>query len=339
MKDAYAETDPKLLPQKWLAVDAAFVFQGGNLRAVHPIEDGYAKNDTGAIPEQSLRYFMPEHPANARIQELKQFIVERFPEILSGNEGAMASLPVVERVDARMAYYAVRSGMEIVFKIAGHNIPNEESVRRDCGVNAFIDPDTMAGRIEEGKALFRQFFGAEASALLTQVNMDNVFAEIAVHELGHNIGNRGVFQENPKGVGAVEEWKATATTYVTQSLRGEEQLTDEYLRGTFLSFLCQTFRYAQRREEGSQRPYFGADKIFTNTALGCGCFVMAPDGQWLLHLTRENLLQYMDDITEKWLELQRIYSSADQEAMNEFIKDNVYTGPFLGDVMAFVDKQ
>jgi len=309
------------------------------LRAVHPFEDGYGKNQTGTIPQQCLRYFMPEHPANAKIQELKRFICERFPEVLGDNESAKNSLSIVGKVDARVAYYAIRSGLEIVFKIAGHNIPNENIVRQQEGINTFIDPDTIASRLEEGKDLFRKFFGAESAGMLTDVSIDNALAEVAVHELGHNIGDKGVFKSNPGGVQAVEEWKATATSFVLQSLKDKDQLSDEYLRGTFLSFLCQTFRYAQRREERSQAPYFGADKIFTKVDQECGLVVKGEEGKWGLDLTREKLLAYADAIKNKWLGLQKIYPSADQGEMDKFIEENVVNTPFLEGVIAFVDKQ
>ncbi|MFA6521056.1 MAG: hypothetical protein WCT53_01590 [Candidatus Gracilibacteria bacterium] len=355
LREAYAEADKSKLPEVWLSVDKAFVHQDGDLRSVHPMEDGYGVNETGVIPEQSMRYFLPDHPANAAILESKREILERFPALLAGNEKSTHDLDLVKRVDARIAHYVIRSGLEIVFKIAGHNIPNEKSVRNHDGINAFIDPGTVAQRLEESKPLVREFFGQEIDDplkvnewatdiddLLKEMSTDDALTEVAVHEMGHNIGNRDPFKENRSMVNAIEEWKATAATFALQSSKNSEELTDEHLRSTFTAFLCQFFRYAQRREEGSQKPYYGADKFFIKTAQDQGLIMGGDVGgeneKWILDLSREKLLGFANAVKDQWLELQQIYSSEDQSAIDAFTAKNIVDTDFSKAVEKFVDR-
>lgn len=327
---AYKETNPKKLPQIWLEVDKAFVHQGGNLRAVHPLEDGYGANTTGMIPEQSLRYFIP-NPANDLVAQKKNFILEKFPALLKGNEEATKQLDYIKNVDAGIALYVVRSGMELVFKIAGHNIPNEEEARAE-GVHVYIDPNTMKERLKEAKELFKGFFAPEYHGLLDKISDDAALAEVAVHEFGHNIGDykfgKGI--ENAPGI---EEWKATATTYVSQTL-DPDTWTDEALESNFLSFLCQAMRYSQRRNEKSQKPYYNSDRFFMKLAVENGLLVKQGD-KWGINLARENLLAYANAVKDKWLELQKIYAAKDRNELEKFIKEAVTASPFMDDADKF----
>lgn len=339
---AYQETDPEKLPALWLETDKAFVHQGGNLRAVHPIEDGYGANTTGMIPQQCLRYFVPS-PANDLVAQKKNFILEKFPALLEGNEEAVKQLDYIKNVDAGIALYMVRSGMELVFKIAGHNIPNEEEARRE-GVHIYLDPNTISERLGEAKELFKGFFAPEYHGLLDKISDDAALAEIAVHEFGHNIG-AGIFGRDIENAPGIEEWKATATTYVSQTI-DSDAWTDEQLQGNFMSFLCQVMRYSQRRGEASQKPYYNADRFFMKLAQEAELIkekeefditrgISVKKGGWKLELTRDNLLKYAEAVKDKWFELQKIYAAKDRDALKEFTEKAVRISPFMDDADKF----
>ncbi len=338
LRDAYAETDKAKLPDAWLKVDRAFVHQGGNVRAVHPMETGYANNQTGMIPQQSMRYFLPEHPANEAINQKKETLINMLSRYFRNRPEIAASADVIRMLDARVAYYAVRSGFEIVFKFVGHNIPNDRNIREKDGVNTFIDPGTMAERLGEGEALFRKFFDQDQHDCLKDISVDAVLEEVAVHEFGHNIGDgSGLRKINPGAVRSVEEWKATATTYVMQVFTNPAELSDEALRGNFLSFLCQTMRYTQRRDEGSQSSYYNADRFFMQMAQECGLIVKGEDNKWRLDLSRANLDKYMQKVSSQWLGLQDIYKDNDEGGLEQFVAEHIVDTPFIKDLKVFID--
>lgn len=331
--DAYSETDEEKLRELWLKVDKAFVHQGGSLHTVHPMETGYGANVTGMIPEQSLRYLMPNHPSNSLVDERKAKALAVLEKTFEDFPEAQDKVKIIEALNVYMTYYAIRSGLELVFKIAGHNVPNEEDVRTNDGVVIHMDPDTMTGRLEEAKDLFKDVFPSDLHDLVEDVSLDETLAEMAMHELGHNLFNHNVFEDPNAGL---EEWKASALNHVIYT-EEDEQFSDEQLQKSVISNICQALRYIQRGHEASQKPYYQAFCAFIKTAQDAEVLVKSGDN-WTLDLSREKIQDYHGKVADQWLNVLHMYKNADQEGIDAFAEENMGENEFVQDVLAVVKK-
>lgn len=322
IRDVLLETDPAKLPDLWKKSDVAYVHQGGRFIVSLFPETGYATNETGAIPEYFLRMRWSEHPASRMAKSAERQIVEDLPAFAAGKRGVFEGIKrVKDSGHPEISYFAVRSGLELIFEIAGQNLPNDPDVRNKEGFLGTVSPDVMGKRMVESKELFRKFFGSVSHKLLSLVSDDAVLADVIVHEMGHNFGSAnhfsGSFEKN-----CLEEWKASALECVLRKLQMDELSTDE-LAGIFVADVCQTLRYCQKRESASQALYYGAYKFFMKTAQEVGLISFDEEGRWQFNLEREKLVAYTDAVAAQWLSVQDLYDSGRNEDLLAFAGDSV----------------
>lgn len=333
LKEAYFETEEEKLDKLWLKVGRAFVNQRGSLHAVHPMETNYGANITGIIPGQSLRHVMPNHPSNSLIEERKNQALAVLKQKFKDFPEAQDKVKIIERLNVLITHYAIRSGIELVFKMAGHNIPNEEETRIKDGVIIYMDPITMTERLEESKELFEKIFPPELHHLVNKLSPKETLAEMALHELGHNLFDPKAFETQH---GGLEEWKGSALNHVLYTAE-DENFSDEQLQKSFVSNLCQAMRYTQRGHEASQKPYYEASCALMKVAQEAGVIVKDDEG-WTLDLSREKIQGYHKRVTAQWWDVLHIYKDIDQERRDQFIEENMGKNEFIRDVLKVIKK-
>lgn len=312
-------TDVKEVDSAWEATERTFVRQanapGNRIVSTHSQEWGYAGNSSGIGPELTVKVIVPNHPSDLAKAEALRDVKEKLPSLLVGMPKALSGIDSIGMEGVTTVYPAIQSGAQLDFESAGQNLPNHFNVRDDEGVVSNMSPNVLMKRLKEaGETLFVNFLPKE---LLAKVDYNEALADIARHEMGHNIGDRTPFREG-RDVQGCEEWKASGTEYALAHLNAES-LSDDALIGFVVSQVAQGMRYAQKRNEASQYPYYLSYLSFVREAQNAGILQCGEDGQWSFDGDRAKLMQYIDTVKDQWVELEGIYESADQAKHDAFI--------------------
>ncbi len=312
-------TDVKEVDAAWEATERAFVRQanapGNRIVSTHSQEWGYAGNSSGIGPELTVKVIVPNHPSDLAKAEALKDVKEKLPALLTGMPKALSGIDSIGIEGVTTVYPAIQSGAQLDFESAGQNLPNHFKVRDEEGVVSNMSPNVLMKRLREaGETLFVNFLPKE---LLAKVDYNQALADIARHEMGHNIGDRTPFREGRDAQGC-EEWKASGTEYALAHLNAES-LSDDALIGFVVSQVAQGMRYAQKRNEASQYPYYLSYLSFVREAQNAGILQSGEDGKWSFNGDRAKLLQYIDTVKNQWVELEGIYESADQAKHDAFI--------------------
>lgn len=343
LRDAFALDDLEAMQAAWLKADELYIDQVGpdgsnRLVTIHPIETGYGANATGIIPQYSLRFRLgAESPLIQKIEAARIEMQKRLPDLLAECPKACEQLQAITKCPI-LYYFAVNSGIDLVFAAAGQTLPNEREIIDRRGTLTTVSPHTMAKRISESGQLFRGLFSTDQHDLLKTIISDDLIVGVSEHEMGHSILTHHVFASDMEGKrDAIEEWKASGTEWALIHAN-RDQLTDEQLIGAFVSDICQAMRYIQRRKDPSQRPYYGSYQFFMKLAQEAGVLTKEESG-WRLNINREKLLGFFESVTKKWVELIGIYETGDQEKFTQFVDDAIQETPFIRDVIACIERE
>jgi len=308
-KVAHEATEVEGLEGLWREVDTNYVLQlgkNGRIVILFPIETGYGANKSGRIPEYSARVEViaaeGEDPVGDGIKARQSAIEDDLPELLAGLDMAIENTRGIKA--PLLTYFAIRAGLEDVFEIAGQSLPNDEVVVAKVGRLNTMNTIVMNGRVEEGKIIFRKMFGDQYDKELSCINIDDVLVDVAVHEMSHAIGDNGNFIVSAHR-NALEEWKSNATDWVLRL--GDEDYSEDQLRGAFMAELLSAMRYTQREKEASQNVYFEGWQFFMKTAQEVGLIEVSEAGEWSLDLAGDKLRTFAEEVKDQWLELQEIY--------------------------------
>lgn len=320
-KKAHDTSDVEAVADAWEQVEIAYTQQKGRIITITPQEYGYGANETGIIPEISLRFklgeALGENPMAAGIRNKRQQIQKDLPAIFADMPNAaedIAKVPVPE-----LAYFAVNGGSNLVFQIAGQALPNTAKIRNEYGSVTTTNAEVMRKRIEEAKVLFREMFGPKFDAELAAMDMDEVIVNVGVHEMGHNIGDKDVFRTS-LARNAMEEWKASATEWALMHM--DQTLTDEQLRSAVLAEILHAMRYTEKRNDPTSKPYYNGWLSFMKTAQELG-IIKNDEGAFDLDLAPEKVKLFAATVKQQWLELQAVY---EQGKAAKIAKDDVALG-------------
>lgn len=304
---AHLTSDVEGLLELWDEVEGKYALQLGRMIAIHPIEEGYGTNETGMIPQFSLRFKLgdgeSEDPVTTGIKAKQRDMQNQLPALLEGMEGACDSLRKTEAPP--LTYFAIKSGLELVMEIAGQSLPNRATVRDKVGTLATINPDAMAKRIMEAQVLFKRLFGNKYDDILGQIDLDEVVVNVGVHEMGHPVGDQLVFKPSAHR-NALEEWKASATEWALMHL--DEDYTNEQFKTAFVVEILHAMRYTQKREEGSGKPYYGGWQYFMKTAQELG-LIKESGGEWNVDFDPAKIRAFAETVTKQWVSLHAIYEA------------------------------
>lgn len=312
-------TDVKEVDAAWEATERAFIRQanapGNRIVSTHSQEWGYAGNSSGIGPELTVKVIMPNHPSDLAKAEALRDVKEKLPSLLVGMPKALSGIYSIGADGVTTVYPAIQAGAQLDFESAGQNLPNHNTVRDEEGVVSNMSPNVLDKRLKEaGETLFAHFLPKE---LLDKIDYNQALADIARHEMGHNIGDRTPFREG-RDVQGCEEWKASGTEYALAFLNAET-LSDDALIGFVVSQIAQGMRYAQKRNEPSQYPYYLSYLSFVREAENAGILQNGEDGKWSFNGDRANLIRYINTVKDQWVELEGIYESVNKSALDAFI--------------------
>lgn len=320
LMDAQLTTNSELVHKAWEEAERAFVRQanapGNRIVSTHSQEWGYAGNESGIAPELTVKVIVPNHPSDVLKARALKDVKERLPALVDGLPNALAGIGSIGEEGVTTVYAAVQSGMQLDFESAGQNLPNHKNIRDEEGVVSNMSPNVMAKRLREaGETLFVHFLPAE---LLDKVDYNQVLADISMHEMGHNVGDSNAFRDGKDRQGC-EEWKASGTEFALASINADN-FSDDELIGFVVSQIAQAMRYAQKRGEDSQYPYYLSYLSFMREAQNAGVLNNGGGNSWSLNVDRTALLGFIKTVKDQWVELQHIYESADQAALDVFMQ-------------------
>lgn len=305
-KAAHDTSDAHAVADAWTKAEIAYTQQQGRIITITPQEYGYAANETGIIPEISLRFKLGagENPMAVGIRAKKEQMQNDLPAVFADMPHAQQSVSKIPLPE--LSYFAVNGGSNLVFQVAGQALPNTDRIRNEYGSVTTTNAETMRKRIEEAKSLFREIFGSKFDAELDAIDMDEVIVNVGVHEMGHNVGDKDTFRTSLQRNG-MEEWKASATEWALMHM--DASLTDEQLRSAMLAEILHAMRYTEKRDDPTSKPYYTGWLYFMKTAQELGIIQQSGEA-FDLDLSPEKVKAFAATINQQWLDLQGLYEDA-----------------------------
>ena len=274
-------------------------------------------------PEFALAFVDERFSRISKLGETTQRnIVEKHDESFSDKKSWQASRKATSRSFGR-AYTIMLSGRKLVFRPAGQNIPNRESVKLDTGTKFFIDTKTIWQRWRAEKELLVKVFGEDTTAELFSDENEIVTLTSGVDLVGHEVShNSFIMRGSRASIGRdeyrqLEEHKADLS--ILSILNKLEFLTPDQIIAVVKGSIADILRRINRSGDDSSKPYINSAVSMVNSMVDAGVLIPGEE-RWSIDLDGDKVNSFLDAQDRIFRDMVEVYDAQSPELAREFME-------------------
>lgn len=324
LNEAFGETNPDLLEQKWRAVDEVWMAVKSDFQPIHPMES-YVDPARLRV-DLEFRVVIPDENAmalNAAVKITQSRLIRDLQKIYPNHQTLKQSVPPMESCKVLAGTTIVMSGWCLDFRSAGQNVPNREEVKLEKGVKIFLDTKSLELRGSLMKKLAETIFGEVAKK---EYHDQDYLISAGIIVTGHEVAhNAFVTPESDKKIGQtlrslVEETKATMSSLVIlPEWLQKQEISQEMLKQVVMVLVGESLRELLMEGKETVKPYYITGVAHFNLLIGAGV-ISKKESSWVLDLSQEKVTQFFLDLKKAYDLLVDSYETYDPAKVNQFFQ-------------------